>query len=164
MGSFQIKLLSSSTLTHLENASKKLGIPWIARNILAEALTTRAYQSENQGHAFRHQQWLEFIGDGVLTSIVRSYVVDRLPGIEVSHLTRICADFVENRRLEEVGEKLELRLYLLPLNKNNTPRGILADTYEALIGACFTDGGYEKAQEFVHRTYLDVYYPTVLRL
>jgi len=142
---------------HLTKVQEQLDLTWLDRDLLGEALTTTAYLAEDCRHPFRHQQWLEFLGDGVLRTIVRAYFMKRL-SCEVSQLARLCDEHTDNKKLSEIGARIGLDTCTFPVTKNKPPP--LADTYEALVGACFMDGGYEEAEKFVRRTFLDVDYPT----
>ena len=143
--------------TRLKVAQHKLQLEWLDRDLLGEALTTSAFLVESPRHPYRHQQWLEFLGDGVLRTVIRRYFAERLPRIEVGQLAKLCDECTENKKFTALAIRLGLESYLF-LPTRSKP-SCLADTYEALVGACFMGGGYEKAEAFVKRTFLDVEFP-----
>lgn len=148
-------LLSESVLAHLRTGRAALGVDWLDLGLYAEAMTTNAYCSEQKFHPLPSQHRLEYIGDAVLGLVVRRYLSEALPRIDVAHLSALCQTYVSNAKLKEAAERLGLDRYALP-SKGKVP---LADTYEALIGACFVGGDFERAEAFVRQTYLDVVFP-----
>jgi ribonuclease-3 len=125
-----------------------------APGLLAQALTHRS-------HGTPHNERLEFLGDGVLNCVVAAELYVRFPGLREGELSRLRASLVREQRLHELAVRLALG-ELLRLGEGELKSGgfrrpsILADAFEALIGAVFLDGGFEAAREVVARLYQPV--------
>jgi ribonuclease-3 len=97
---------------------------------------------------------LEFLGDSVLGLIVTEALYSRLPGESEGSLTRMKSHIVSRERLAEEARRLKLGEYL-NLGAGEDQSGgrrrnsILSDSYEAILGAIFLDGGLESAKRFV---------------
>ncbi len=122
--------------------------------LLAEALTHRSYLNEHREHAGNHNERLEFLGDAVLELASTRFLFDKYPHKPEGELTAYRAALVNTVSLAESAQKLDLGSYLL-LSKGearDTGRArdvILADAFEAVIGAIYLDQGYEAAERFI---------------
>ncbi|MGI6656218.1 MAG: ribonuclease III [Desulfobulbus sp.] len=101
-----------------------------------------------------HNETLEFLGDAVLDLIVGFILFTRFPEMREGKLTRIRSALVNEHGLAERAREIDLGRYLLLGKGEDSSNGrdkpsILSSAYEALVGALFLDGGYEKAQIFV---------------
>lgn len=138
---------------------KKLRIFFEDKDLLAQAFCHRSYLNENRGVDFSHNERLEFLGDAVLELIVTQYLYDHYPSRSEGDLTNWRAALVNSRALSELAEELGFNDFLL-LSKGEQETGgrarrcILADTFEAFIGALFLDLGYDKARKFVENSLL----------
>ena len=103
---------------------------------------------------------LEFLGDAVLGFITAEHLFASFPEKDEGFLTRLRAKLVNGKALAQCAEKIDLGDLIL-MSKNmvqehgRTNRTILADAFEALIGAIYLDQGLETARAFIHRTMLD---------
>jgi ribonuclease-3 len=109
--------------------------------------------------ALHSNERLEFLGDALLGFVVGDYLYNHFDGHDEGFLTRMRAKLVNGKSLAAQAERLELGRYIeLSANAEKSlgrsSRGILADAYEALIGAVYLDLGLEEARSFVHRTLL----------
>lgn len=98
---------------------------------------------------------LEFLGDAVLDLIVAEFLYRNFPLNEEGDLTKFRSILVNKRFLAERAKNIRLQDYLLASNTalKSIDQGydaILADAYEALIGAIFLDSGYENAKKFLN--------------
>ena len=105
-----------------------------------------------------HNQRLEYLGDAVLQLALSRELYDRHPGLDEGPLTKIRAQMVNQSSLAEQGRALELGEHLIlsrgeQINGGRERASILADAYEAVLGAIFLDGGYDLARAFVLRTF-----------
>lgn len=122
--------------------------------LLAEAMTHRSYANEAQLETLRDNERLEFLGDAVLDLVVSQYLMETQPESREGDLTRIRAEVVALPSLARLAESLDLGSALL-LGKGEESSGgrtkssLLADALEALIGAIFTDGGFESARKVI---------------
>ncbi|MCK9360606.1 ribonuclease III domain-containing protein [Patescibacteria group bacterium] len=158
MDHLSIQLLPQNIRLRLEASRANLQLEWLDLRLFTEAMTTKGYLSENKTHPFRHQQWLEYLGDGILRAVVRAHILQHMPTIEVEKIGALCESLMTNVRLAEIGAQTKLELGLLVPTRNKLAKLPLADTYEALVGACHTGSGYEAARAFVYRTYLTPFY------
>jgi ribonuclease-3 len=98
---------------------------------------------------------LEFLGDAVLELTISDYLFHQYPEQNEGKLTKLRSSLVCEYTLALCARDLSLGNYLL-LSKGEDITGgrerdsILSDAFEALIGAVYLDGGFEKAREFIH--------------
>jgi len=120
-------------------------------NLLNLALTHSSYANE-QG--CEHNERLEFLGDAVLELAVSEELFNRFPDSPEGVLTKLRAGLVSMPGLAEVAKSLALE-GIVRLGKGEESQGgrerdsLLADAFEALLGAVFVDGGYEAARGVV---------------
>ena len=126
--------------------------------LLNEALTHRSYAHEQTGGMSRDNERLEFLGDSVLNVIISHLIMERFPHYREGKLTRLRASLVNKKSLARISKNLGINQRLL-LGKGESLRGgrekssVISDGYEALIGAIYLDGGFEKAFEVVERQF-----------
>lgn len=139
--------------------AEKIGISFKNENLLNQAFTHRSYLNENPNWPVPHNERLEFLGDAILELVVSEFLFEKFPDKHEGELTSLRAAMVNSERLAEVAEELGINDYIL-LSRGeakDTGRGrlyILANTFEALIGAVHLDQGYKKAEEFISKTLL----------
>lgn len=148
--------LSSERREALLRLCEQLKVKFRRFDLLNTALTHPSYCAEfNQGNLPSNQR-LEFLGDAVLALIVSEYLYQTYPEMDEGQLTRIKAISVSEPVLHSVAKKLGLGQYLL-LGKGEERTGgrdrpsVLADAFEALVGAMFLNKGLKTTTEFVLR-------------
>ncbi|BDA44828.1 probable ribonuclease 3 at C-terminar half [Coccomyxa sp. Obi] len=107
---------------------------------------------------------LEYVGDAVLGLIIREYIYKKYPGVTEHAMCTMVSGLVSGRTLHDFARGLRLEHYLaLNANDQYTMRGmsgyaggVLADAFEALLGALFMDRGYPAARAFLLRLIEDV--------
>lgn len=135
----------------------KLGYCFANKELLALAFTHCSYVNESRV-PLCHNERLEFLGDSILGLIVSHYLYLEFPDIPEGDLSTIRARLVEANSCVFYIQKLDLEKYLI-LGKGermNDGRGretILADLFEALLGAIYLDGGLMAAQKFFFESY-----------
>ncbi|MBZ1356222.1 MAG: ribonuclease III [Candidatus Nealsonbacteria bacterium] len=135
------------------NLEERIGINFKNRDLLAQALCHRSYLNENPNFYLGHNERLEFLGDAVLELVVTESLYIQYPKKTEGELTSWRAALVNTKILFEVSKKLGLSEFLL-LSKGEsksagrTKQSILANTFEALIGAIYLDGGYDLCKKF----------------
>ncbi len=126
-------------------------------NLFIEALTHRSYLNENKNATGRHNERLEFLGDAVLELAATDFLYKKFPDKPEGELTAYRAALVNTQSLSASAQELGINDMLL-LSKGeakDTGRArqiILANAFEAIIGALYLDGGYEEAARFIART------------
>ena len=122
-------------------AQERLGHRFAVPALLEQALTHRS-------HGPRHNERLEFLGDGVLGCAVADELYARFPDLPEGKLTQLRASLVREEALVQVAQALGVAELVLA-GPAPMPPSILADTVEALFGAVFLDGGYPAARQVV---------------
>lgn len=130
-----------------------LGLSFNNPDLLEEALTHRSFLNENKS-AKSHNERLEFLGDAVLELAVTRHLFDTYPDKPEGDLTAYRAALVNTFSLCEIAEGLGMNdmLLLSKGEKRDTGRArqiILADAFEALLGAIYLDKGYDTAEAFI---------------
>jgi ribonuclease-3 len=102
---------------------------------------------------------LEFLGDAILNSIVADFLYRHYPSMEEGDLTKVRSRLVNRKALAQRAKELRISDFLLLSSSAVQSVGsgsdsILADAFEAIIGALYLDGGLRAAQSFVMRTLL----------
>ncbi len=138
---------------------KKIKIQFKDRNLLQSALTHRSYLNENRRWPLAHNERLEFLGDAVLELITTEYLYRNFPNPE-GELTNLRSALVNYKMLSEISSELGLEEFILLSRGESKDMGrarqvILANTFEALIGAIYLDGGYEVSRGFIHEFVLN---------
>jgi ribonuclease-3 len=123
-------------------------------DLFKTALTHRSVLNENK-HIKEHNERLEFLGDAVLELIITEHLFFLFPDKEEGFLTAIRSSLVRGETLASLAEELPF-FHLLKLSKGEDQLGgrtksrILANTFEAIIGAIYIDSGIENAKKFIH--------------
>lgn len=140
---------------NMENISKieeKIGYKFENRKYIRIALTRRSYAIEHNKKEYN--QRLEFLGDSVLGLTIAEELYKRLPDVPEGQLTRLKAAVVCEKSLAVVANEIEIPNYLfigrgeyhLNIQKLNSTT---SDTLEAIFGAVYLDGGFEKAKAVI---------------
>lgn len=134
--------------------ARKLGLVFNNIALLEEALTHRSYLNEHKS-AKNHNERLEFLGDAVLELSATKFLYERFPLKPEGDLTAYRAALVNTYSLAEVADAIGINdmLLLSKGERRDTGRArqiILANAFEAVIGALYLDQGYEAADAFLH--------------
>jgi ribonuclease-3 len=133
-----------------------LGYEFADRALLDLALTHTSYSHEEDGG--RGNERLEFLGDAVLDLLISQILYEVHPEWDEGDLTRTRAGLVNQKSLAERARNLDLGRYL-KLGRTEMSSGggdkdsILANCFEALVGAIYLDGGFAPLVDFVKRVY-----------
>lgn len=128
------------------------------RKLLEEALTHRSYLNETKEKVPSNER-LEFLGDSILSFIVSDHLFSKYPELNEGKLTNLRSLLVNTKMLGGLskecglGEKLRLSKGEEEGGGRNNP-SLLADTFEAIIGALFIDQGISQAKKFISQTVL----------
>lgn len=120
--------------------------------LLLTALTHKSVASSGSNERF------EFLGDAVIELAVRRHLLQENPDASEGELTRMKIDLVRKETLARCADRLRLRERIVTgpdFGEGDIPDSVAADAYEAVVGAFFTDSGFEKACQFVRRTLID---------
>ena len=123
-----------------------------------KAITHKSFR--NQEIEFSNER-LEFLGDAVLDSVVADYLFVKFEDEDEGYLTRIKSKIVNRKTLSDIGEAMNIREIL----RYNQARSINintleGNTFEAILGAIYLDGGYDSVkksvQNYVFRNYVNI--------
>ncbi len=136
----------------------KIDIEFKNKDLLENVFVHRSYLNEHKNFHLPSNEKLEFLGDSVLSLITSMYLYNHYPQYEEGAYTDIKSAIVRTESLAIAASPLSLGeyLYLSRGEEQGAGRGnknILADCFEALIGAIFIDQGFDGAYTFV-KTYL----------
>ncbi|MGB3945541.1 MAG: ribonuclease III [Candidatus Saccharimonadales bacterium] len=143
------------TAPYQEFARTVLGYEFKEIQLLVTALTHRSYVNEHKKSVSEHNERLEFLGDAVLELAVTDYLFANYDEPEGT-LTSWRAALVRTESIGEAGDKLgyESLLRMSKGEKQGSERArqqILANSFEAVIGAIYLERGYEDAEKFIQK-------------
>jgi ribonuclease III len=136
--------------------AKTLGLSFQNLALFEEAFTHRSYLNEHKSSA-AHNERLEFLGDAVLELSATHFLFHRFPEKSEGDLTAYRAALVNTYSLAEVAEGLGINDMLLLSRGEKRDMGrarqiILANAFEALVGALYLDQGYDASDAFLNKT------------
>ena len=144
-----------NTTPYQEFAREKLGFEFNNLDLLITALTHRSYVNEHRKSVHHHNERLEFLGDAVLELAVTEYLFNNFSEPE-GILTAWRAALVRTESIGDAGDKLGYGplIRMSKGEKNGSERAhlqILANAFEAVIGAIYLERGFEDARDFIHK-------------
>ena len=134
-----------------------LSIDPVDESIYMKALTHRSYVNQNSiSKADDQQERLEFFGDAVLKFIVSYFLMKRFQSMEEGKLTKIRARIISDKSLAVLATKLKLYDFVLISDSEKSIGGerraaLLANTFEAILGAMYFDRGVDYTVEWFSR-------------
>jgi len=135
---------------------KKLELKFKNKDLLIQAFCHRSYLNEKPDFYLTHNERLEFLGDAVLELVVTENIYQDYPEKSEGELTNWRAALVNAKFLGKLARDLDFNDFLLLSKGEAKELGkarlyILANTFEALIGAVYLDRGYKACQEFIKK-------------
>lgn len=139
----------------LESLEEKLGINFQNKDLLLNAFIHRSYLNENPRFHLQSNERLEFLGDACLELAVSEHLFRTYPENPEGDLTNYRSAIVNTQSLADCARQLDLGAYLLLSRGEAASNGrnsqyLLANTFEALLGAIYLEFGYQKVTEVVH--------------
>ncbi len=147
-------MTSSEDAATLDSLAARIGHEFADRSLLLRSLAHRSWCAEHEGEESNER--LEFLGDAVLGWVVADLAYRRFADVPEGQLTDLRKAVVNTIALAAVAEELDLGPHVL-LGKGEAAAGgaekpsILADVFEAVLGAVYLDGGTDAAYAFVER-------------
>jgi len=144
--------IQSNNKLLLDIFCKRLGYSFTQSGLLREALTHRS-------HSAPHNERLEFLGDAVLNCAIAGLIYKCFPDFPEGHLSRLRANFVNQQALSDLALSLQMDK-LIRLGEGELKSGgchrpsILADAFEAILGAIYLDSSYAQAEDVITALYL----------
>ncbi len=138
---------------------KKTGIVFKDKDLLKQSFIHRSYINENPNAGLAHNERLEFLGDAVLELISTDFLYKKYKSYTEGELTSLRSALVNAVIISEVASDIGMNDFLLLSKGETKDKGkarqyILANTYEAYIGAAYLDQGYDAVVDFVTETLL----------
>ena len=151
--------MSKVPTVNFEEFENKTKIVFKDKDLLKQAFIHRSFINENPNIGMHHNERLEFLGDAVLELIVTSYLFKKYPETAEGELTAYRSALVNSVIMAEVADEVGMNGFLLLSKGESKDQGkarqyILANTYEAYLGALYLDQGYEAVKGFVLETLL----------
>lgn len=146
--------LTAERRRELTELSQKLGVTFRDIGLLDTALTHTSYANESLRRNTTHNERLEYLGDAVLELATSDYLYKQYPNLPEGDLTKARASTVCEETLSSRAVDICLGQHLLlghgeKMNGGDTRPSILADAFEAVIGAIYMDQGWETAKKYV---------------
>ncbi len=140
-------------LSRSEEIERKIGFVFKDKKLFVLAFVHRSFFNEHRDLLQEHNERLEFLGDSVFGLIISNYLYLHLPKEPEGHLSHLRSQIVEAGRCVQFVQQLEIAEYVLlgrgeRMNDGRGRETILADLFEALIGAIYLDGGLEAVNQF----------------
>jgi len=161
--------MDEERLASLKGLEDRLGYRFKEMKWLDQALTHKSFIYETNHPEKGANEVLEFLGDSVLNLAVSYLLLHKFPDAQEGTLSMMRSQLVKRSSLASLSKELQLEGYLL-LGKSQQSNGgvqkasILANTYEALIGAIFMDSGFNRTLEIIQEhfePYLQTKTPSV---
>lgn len=138
-------------IPHLSEVEDRLGYQFKNKKLLAQAFIHRSFYNEHRDQMLEHNERLEFLGDSILGLLISDYLYHHLPTQAEGELSRLRAHLVEAGSCARFLLKLGLASFVLlgkgeKMNEGRGRETILADLFEALIGAIYIDAGITEAK------------------
>ncbi len=114
-----------------------------------KALTHKSKSSE------ANNERLEYLGDTLLSSIVASYLFEKFPAKNEGELTVLTSKLVNRKRLNKLGERLNLHEQIIAVDYDFGYNNILGNAFEAIVGAMYLDQGFERTKKSLIKCFLD---------
>ena len=132
---------------------RQSGIKFRNLELLNLAFCHRSYANE-RGDGVGNNERLEFLGDSVLGLAVAEYLYEQLPDRPEGDLAKIKSFVVSEASLSEIARSLRVDNFILigkgeEYSGGRAKKAILADSFEAIIGAFFLDSGFREARRFI---------------
>lgn len=136
---------------HLSEVEDRLGYTFKNKKLISQAFIHRSYYNEHRDQVEEHNERLEFLGDSILGLLISDYLYHHLPTQAEGELSRLRAHLVEASSCAKFLLKLGLAPFVLlgrgeRMNEGRGRETILADLFEALLGAIYLDGGLNEVK------------------
>lgn len=139
---------------NIKKIEKTLGLEFKDKNLLEQSLTHRSYLNEARTKSLQSNERLEFLGDSILSFWVSAKIFKKFLDFPEGKLTFIRTYLVKTETLTALARKLSLGDFMLMSKGEETGAGranpaLLANCFEAVLGAIFIDQGVEVASKFL---------------
>lgn len=141
---------------NLQTFQESIGVSFTDADLLRQAFTHRSYLNEHRDEVRGHNERLEFLGDAVLELISTHFLFEKFPEQDEGELTAYRAALVNAVTCAQIASELKMNDYLLLSRGEAKDQGrarqmLLANAFEALVGALYLDQGYDAARAFIEK-------------
>lgn len=141
-------------MSDISRFEERVGVPFSNKALLQQAFTHRSYINEHRELKTGHNERLEFLGDAVLELVVTEFLFAKYPEKQEGELTAYRAALVNTQSIADAAAHLGMNDFLLLSRGEAKDTGrarqiILANAFEAVIGAVYLDKGYGAARDFI---------------
>ena len=138
----------------IEILESNIGYTFRDKDLLQAALTHTTYVNEHKESVVGDNQRLEFLGDSIVNAVVAAKLFARFPDDKEGSLTKKRAEIISESALSRIARHIDLGVYLNlgrgeDMDCGREKPSVLADAYEALVGAVFLDSSYNTASAVV---------------
>ena len=147
----------------IKKLQKTLKINFKNTDLIKQAITHKSYNSN------KNYEKLEFLGDIILGLVISNKLIELYPNEKVGVLDKKLASLVNKNKCFQVGDKLDLKKFILIGNKNslknNIESKIISDCCESIIGAIYLDQGLNASKRFIlniWKEFIDDSYITIV--
>lgn len=147
-------------LHELMEIERRIGVSFRDKTLLQRAFIHRSYGTEAELHGLDDNQRLEFLGDGIMLSVVNEFLYRELPEFDEGQLTSVKGAITSNETIADVVLHMDLegfvrmsrgqRSSLQSDRRKIQARGIRADVFEAIVGAIYLDRGLGTVELFLN--------------
>jgi len=142
--------------TRFREFQERIGIKFSNEKLLWQAFTHSSYVNEHRKKPHEDNERLEFLGDAVLELTVSHFLYNKYPMMSEGELTKLRAAIVCEPSLVTLANELSFGDLILlgkgeELTGGRTRPALLADVFEAFIGALYLDRGFEEVIAFLDR-------------
>ena len=150
--------MNQDNIKYQKFSTEILGVTFVNIELLLQAFTHRSYLIEHKKTVKQHNERLEFLGDAVLELVTTEFLYNNYTEQE-GILTNWRSSLVRTESISAAAARLDFEsmLRLSKGERRGTERAraqILANTYEAVIGAIYLDQGYEASRDFIQKSLL----------
>lgn len=136
------------------NFEKKFGLDFKNKGLLQQAFIHRSYINENKNLGLEHNERLEFLGDAVLELVVTNFLFEKYPETKEGILTAYRSSLVRTESISAAAREMGMNDLLMLSKGESRDEGkardyILANTFEAFVGAVYLDQGYIYAKKII---------------
>lgn len=146
----------------LQSLAQSLDMPFVNLVLLKKALIHKSFAHEVGEKKLPDNERLEFLGDAVLDLIITHEIMRGFPKLSEGEMSKHRSSMVNEKALQKIAEKFQLGKYLY-LGKGEKLSGgaekpsLLANTYEAIVGAYYLDSGIDKTFVVVRQHFSDFF-------
>lgn len=126
-------------------------VGYYPRNIevFSEAFVHKSASNYIEKYKDINNERLEYLGDAILDAVIADFLYSVYPKMKEGFLTKMRSRLVSREQMNQLAEKMGLDQYIIKFLNSSKTKNIYGNALEALIGAVYIDGGYERTKSFI---------------